>query len=55
MSILDKAKNKTQEMSGKAKQRIGRATDDRSLEAKGQRERVGALKNAVHKVKDAFT
>jgi uncharacterized protein YjbJ (UPF0337 family) len=56
MNILDKAKNKTQEMSGKAKQRIGRATDDRSLEAKGQRERVsGALKNAAHKVKDAFT
>lgn len=51
MSILDKVKNKTQEMSGKAKQRIGRATGDRSLEAIGQRERVGgALKNAAHKV-----
>jgi uncharacterized protein YjbJ (UPF0337 family) len=55
MSAKDKAKNKAQEMKGQAKEKTGKATGDRDLEAEGQADQVkGNLKNAGEKVKDAF-
>ena len=54
MSLTDKAKNKLQEAKGHAKEAAGKATDDRSLEAKGKGDRAaGNLKQAGEKVKDA--
>jgi uncharacterized protein YjbJ (UPF0337 family) len=55
MSLTDKAKNTAQKLTGKAKEKTGKATGDRSLEAKGEGEKVaGSLKNAGENVKDAF-
>ena len=54
MSLSDKAKNKTQEMSGKAKAVTGEATDDRDLQAEGKKDQfAGSVKQAGEKVKDA--
>jgi uncharacterized protein YjbJ (UPF0337 family) len=54
MSTVDKAKNKAQAVKGKAKEAAGKATNDRSLEAKGKGDRVaGNLKQAGEKIKDA--
>jgi uncharacterized protein YjbJ (UPF0337 family) len=51
----DKAKNKIDEIGGKAKQAIGKATGDESTENEGKSEQVKAnLKDAAEKVKDAF-
>ena len=36
MGVDDKAKNKTQEVKGQAKEGLGRATDDQELEAEGR-------------------
>ena len=56
MSTVDKAKNKVQEGKGHLKEAAGKATDDRSLEAKGKRDKAsGNLKQAGEKVKDAFS
>jgi uncharacterized protein YjbJ (UPF0337 family) len=55
MSAEDKASNKIDELSGKAKETVGRATDNRDLEAEGQGEQTKSnLKQAGEKVKDAF-
>jgi len=55
MSALDKAKNKTEEVGGVAKEHAGRATGDDRLESEGQADQVkGNLKQAGEKVKDAF-
>jgi uncharacterized protein YjbJ (UPF0337 family) len=55
MSALDKAKNKTEEVGGKAKEHVGEATGDDRLESEGQADQVkGNLKQAGEKVKDAF-
>ena len=55
MSGTDKMKNKIEEMSGKGKETLGDATDDRELQAEGQRDQAkGNLKQAGEKVKDAF-
>ena len=54
MGIIDKAKNTTQSAKGTMKDKVGQATDDRSLEAEGKRDKVvGNLKQAGEKVKDA--
>jgi uncharacterized protein YjbJ (UPF0337 family) len=54
MALIDKAKNKTQEAKGHVKDAAGRATDDKSLQAKGKGDKVaGNLKQAGEKVKDA--
>jgi uncharacterized protein YjbJ (UPF0337 family) len=54
MSTVDKAKNKVQEVKGHAKEAAGKATHDRSLEAKGKKDQVaGNLKQAGENVKDA--
>jgi uncharacterized protein YjbJ (UPF0337 family) len=55
MSGTDKAKNKAEELGGKAKEGVGKATGDRSLEAEGNADQVKSnLKQAGEKVKDAF-
>ncbi|MCT2278719.1 CsbD family protein, partial [Micromonospora chalcea] len=42
MSFTDKAKNKAQEMSGTAKERIGEVTDNERLRAEGASEQSTA-------------
>jgi uncharacterized protein YjbJ (UPF0337 family) len=55
MSTQDKAKNAAEKGTGKIKEQLGEATDDKSLEAEGQRDQAkGDLKDAGEKVKDAF-
>ncbi|MBV9486672.1 MAG: CsbD family protein [Frankiaceae bacterium] len=55
MSGTDKAKNKVEQASGTIKEKIGDATNDRSLQAEGKTDQVKAdLKDAGEKVKDAF-
>jgi uncharacterized protein YjbJ (UPF0337 family) len=54
MGIVDKAKDKAQTAKGDVKEKTGRATNDRSLQAKGKGDKVsGNLKQAGEKVKDA--
>jgi uncharacterized protein YjbJ (UPF0337 family) len=51
----EKMDNKLEELGGKAKEAVGRATDDESLEAQGERDQTKSnLKQAGEKVKDAF-
>jgi uncharacterized protein YjbJ (UPF0337 family) len=55
MSADDKAANKVDELAGKAKEKLGRATGNRDLEAEGRGEKATSnLKQAGEKVKDAF-
>jgi len=55
MSTEDKAKNAAEKGTGKIKEKIGKATGDKSLEAEGQADQAkGNLKDAGEKVKDAF-
>jgi uncharacterized protein YjbJ (UPF0337 family) len=51
----DKLNNKTENLAGQAKEKIGGATDDEALERQGQRDQSKSdLKQAGEKVKDAF-
>jgi len=55
MSALDKAKNKLEEVTGKAKETVGEHTGDRDLANEGRADQTkGDLKQAGEKVKDAF-
>jgi uncharacterized protein YjbJ (UPF0337 family) len=55
MGLDDKMKNKTEEVQGQAKEKVGSATDDRDMQAEGQTDQSKAnLKQAGEKVKDAF-
>ncbi len=55
MSGMDKMKDKAEELAGKGKEAVGDATDNRDLQAEGQRDQAkGDLKQAGEKVKDAF-
>ncbi|UUZ60931.1 CsbD family protein [Nocardioides sp. B-3] len=55
MGLDDKIKNKVEDLTGKAKEGTGKATDDESLEAEGRGDRASAdIKQAGEKVKDAF-
>ena len=55
MGDSDKLQNKVEDVTGKVKEGVGRATDDRSLENEGKADQVKAdLKDAGEKVKDAF-
>src|SRR4051812_48461684 len=55
MSGMDKMKNKAQELSGQGKEKVGDATDNRDLQAEGQKDQTaGSVKQAGEKVKDAF-
>ena len=55
MGADDKIANKLDGLTGSAKEKVGDATDNESLQAEGQRDQAGAdLKQAGEKVKDAF-
>jgi uncharacterized protein YjbJ (UPF0337 family) len=55
MATVDKAKNKAQEVKGRLEEAAGKATDDRSREMKGKKNKAsGNLKQAGEKAKDAF-
>jgi uncharacterized protein YjbJ (UPF0337 family) len=54
MSFTDKVKNKSEELTGKAKQSIGDATDNERLIVEGQaQESAAQAKQAGEHVKDA--
>jgi uncharacterized protein YjbJ (UPF0337 family) len=55
MSALDKAKNAIEDVTGKAKETVGKATGDKSTENEGKGDQAKSdLKDAGEKVKDAF-
>lgn len=55
MSAVDKAKNKLEELGGRAKEAIGKITGDKSTENEGKGDQVEAnLKDAGEKIKDGF-
>jgi uncharacterized protein YjbJ (UPF0337 family) len=55
VSGMDKAKNKAQNLIGKAKEAVGKVTGDKSTENEGKADQAKAsLKEAGEKVKDAF-
>jgi uncharacterized protein YjbJ (UPF0337 family) len=55
MGSGDKLRNAAEEAKGKAKQKVGEATDNKDLKAEGQAEESKAdLKQAAEKAKDAF-
>ncbi len=55
MSTEDKINNKGEDLGGKLKEGLGRATGDEELEAQGQTDQSKSdLKQAGEKLKDAF-
>jgi uncharacterized protein YjbJ (UPF0337 family) len=51
----EKAQHKGEELRGKAKEAVGRATNDEALENQGKRDQASSdVKQAGDKVKDAF-
>jgi uncharacterized protein YjbJ (UPF0337 family) len=55
VSAIDKAKNAVEDVGGKAKEGLGKATGDRSTENEGKKDQAKSdLKNAGENVKDAF-
>jgi uncharacterized protein YjbJ (UPF0337 family) len=54
MSTEDKVSNKAQDLKGKVKETVGRATDNDDLEAKGKTDQAkAAVKDVGEKAKDA--
>jgi uncharacterized protein YjbJ (UPF0337 family) len=55
MSGTDKAKNKIEDLGGRAKEGIGKATGDADKRKEGRADQAkSSLKDAGEKVKDAF-
>ncbi|MFL6073875.1 MAG: CsbD family protein [Mycobacteriales bacterium] len=55
MGTDDKARNKAEEVKGRAKEELGDATGNEQWQAEGHASRSkGSLKQAAEKVKDAF-
>ena len=55
MGLDDKMDNKKDSLGGKAKEAVGKATNDDELEAQGKGDQTKSdLKQAGEKVKDAF-
>ena len=55
MSGADKVKNKIEDLGGRAKEAIGKATGDRDTRDEGRADQAkSSLKDAGEKVKDAF-
>ena len=55
MSGSDKIDNAAQDAAGKAKEAVGKITDDEKLEAEGKSDQVKAdIKQAGEKIKDVF-
>lgn len=54
MGIKDKISNTAEDVTGKAKEAVGKGTDDREMQAEGQGDQAKAgLKKAGENVKDA--
>jgi uncharacterized protein YjbJ (UPF0337 family) len=55
MGLDDKVDNATEKLGGKAKEAVGKGTDDERLEQQGKNDQSRSdLKQAGEKVKDAF-
>jgi uncharacterized protein YjbJ (UPF0337 family) len=55
MGYDDKVENQSENLAGKVKEGVGKATDDERLEAEGKGDQMKAnLKQAGEKIKDAF-
>ncbi len=55
MGLDDKIDNKMEDLGGKAKEGVGRATGDEDLQAQGEGDQAKSdLKQAGEKIKDAF-
>ena len=55
MGIDDKADNKEEDLGGKVKETVGKATGDDNLKRQGENDqRKSSLKDAGENVKDAF-
>jgi len=55
VSATDKAKNKIEDLAGKAKEAVGNATGDKRTRDEGRADQSkSSLKDAGEKVKDAF-
>ncbi len=55
MGLKDKAKNTAQDVAGKAKEAVGKATDDKDLKGEGKGDQAkSSLKKAGENIKDAF-
>jgi uncharacterized protein YjbJ (UPF0337 family) len=55
VSALDKAKNAVEDVVGKAKEGLGKATGDKSTENEGRTDQAKSdLKDAGENIKDAF-
>ncbi len=55
MAFDDKVDNKAEELGGKVKEGVGKATDDEQLEAEGKVDQKSSkVKQAVENVKDVF-
>jgi uncharacterized protein YjbJ (UPF0337 family) len=56
MGTRNKASNKLQDLKGRGQEAVGKATDDKDLESKGQSNQAkSALKDVGEKVKDAVS
>ena len=54
MTTRDKASNKSQDLKGKVKEKVGSATGNKDLQSKGKSDQVKAsVKDVGEKVKDA--
>ncbi len=54
MSNEDRASNKAEDLKGKAKEAVGKVTDDDELEGQGKRDQAKSrVKDAAEDVKDA--
>lgn len=55
MGTGDKIDNKAEELKGRTKETLGKATDDEELEAEGHSDQAkGNIKQAGEKLKDTF-
>ena len=55
MGMDDKIDNKSEELGGKVKEGLGKATDDEQLEAEGHTDQAKSnVKQAGEKIKDVF-
>jgi uncharacterized protein YjbJ (UPF0337 family) len=53
MSVFDKAKDKAEQVIGEVKEKLGQATDNKSLENEGKKDQVtGEAKEAGHDLRD---
>jgi uncharacterized protein YjbJ (UPF0337 family) len=53
MSVFDKAKDKAEQMTGKAKEKMGKASDNPEMEDAGKRDQLsGEAKETGHDLRD---